>query len=227
MNVYVKGTLGILLGFLTIGMGAGLLASASYLISLSALMPNIGVLTLPIVAVRFFGIGRAVCRYGERYLTHAATFAILSRIRTDLYNALEPLAPMALGHARQDLSRTLVFDADILQEWYLRVLTPSVVAAMTYGVGAVVLAWISPSLALVYTAGALLVSALMPHLSRARARVLLTEKEAAEEKLSASLEELVHGLTDARSSGAESRFAEAEARHIEEVRIAEERLFVR
>ncbi|MBQ5636836.1 MAG: hypothetical protein IIV08_04695, partial [Selenomonadales bacterium] len=215
MNVYVKGTLGILLGFLTIGMGAGLLASASYLISLSALMPNIGVLTLPIVAVRFFGIGRAVCRYGERYLTHAATFAILSRIRTDLYNALEPLAPMALGHARQDLSRTLVFDADILQEWYLRVLTPSVVAAMTYGVGAIVLAWISPSLALVYTAGALLVSALMPHLSRARARVLLTEKEAAEEKLSASLEELVHGLTDARSSGAESRFAEAEARHIE------------
>ena len=227
MNVYVKGTLGILLGFLTIGMGAGLLASASYLISLSALMPNIGVLTLPIVAVRFFGIGRAVCRYGERYLTHAATFAILSRIRTDLYNALEPLAPMALGHARQDLSRTLVFDADILQEWYLRVLTPSVVAAMTYGVGAAVLAWISPSLALVYTAGALLVSVLMPHLSRARARVLLTEKEAAEEKLSASLEELVHGLTDARSSGAESRFAEAEARHIEAVRIAEERLFVR
>jgi ATP-binding cassette subfamily C protein CydC len=86
MNVYVKGTLGILLGFLTIGMGAGLLASASYLISLSALMPNIGVLTLPIVAVRFFGIGRAVCRYGERYLTHAATFAILSRIRPNLYN---------------------------------------------------------------------------------------------------------------------------------------------
>lgn len=227
MNVYVKGVFGILLGFLTIGMGAGLLASASYLISLSALMPNIGVLTLPIVAVRFFGIGRAVCRYGERYLTHAATFAILSRIRTDLYNALEPLAPMAFGHARQDLARTLVFDADILQEWYLRVLTPSVVAALTYGIGAAVLASISPSLALVYTAGALLVCVMMPHLSRARARVLLTEKEAAEEKLSASLDELVHGLTDARSSGAEARFAEAERCHIEAVRRCEERLFVR
>lgn len=227
MNVYVKGVFGILLGFLTIGMGAGLLAAAAYLISLSALMPNIGVLTLPIVAVRFFGIGRAVCRYGERYLTHAATFAILSRIRTDLYCALEPLAPMALGHARQDVARTLVFDADILQEWYLRVLTPSVVAAMTYGIGAAVLAWISPSLALVYTAGALLVSVVMPHLSRARARVLLTEKEAAEEKLSASLDELVHGLIDVRSSGAEARFAEAENRHIEAVRATEERLFVR
>lgn len=227
MNVYVKGVFGILLGFLTIGMGAGLLAAAAYLISLSALMPNIGVLTLPIVAVRFFGIGRAVCRYGERYLTHAATFAILSRIRTDLYCALEPLAPMALGHARQDVARTLVFDADILQEWYLRVLTPSVVAAMTYGIGAAVLAWISPSLALVYTAGALLVSVVMPHLSRARARVLLTEKEAAEEKLSASLDELVYGLIDVRSSGAEARFAEAENRHIEAVRATEERLFVR
>ena len=227
MNVYGKGVFGILLGFLTVGMGAGLLASASYLISLSALMPNIGVLTLPIVAVRFFGIGRAVCRYGERYLTHAATFAILSRIRTELYNALEPLAPMALGHARQDLARTLVFDADILQEWYLRVLTPSVVAAMTYGIGAAVLAWISPSLALVYTAGALLVCIVMPHLSRARARTFLTEKEAAEEKLSASLEELVHGLTDARSGGAEKRFVEAERCHIEAVRVAEERLFLK
>lgn len=227
MNVYAKGVFGILLGFLTIGMGAGLLAAAAYLISLSALMPNIGVLTLPIVAVRFFGIGRAVCRYGERYLTHAATFAILSRIRRDLYHALEPLAPMALGYARQDLSRTLVFDADILQEWYLRVLTPSVVAAMTYGIGAVILACISPSLALVYTVGALLVAALMPHLSRARARVLLTEKEAAEENLSASLEELVHGLTDARSSGAEARFIETEDRHIEAVRASEERLLFR
>ena len=227
MNVYVKGALGIFLGFLTIGMGAGLLAAASYLISLSALMPNIGVLTLPIVAVRFFGIGRAVCRYGERYLTHAATFAVLSRIRTDLYNALEPLAPMSFGHARQDLSRTLVFDADVLQEWYLRVLTPSVVATMTYSVGAVVLAWISPSIALVYTAGALLVSVVMPHVSRARARTFLTEKEAAEEKLSVSLDELVRGLTDARSSGAEARFVEAEARHIEAVRVAEKRLFLR
>ena len=227
MNVRIKGVCGILLGFLTVGMGAGLLGSAAYLISLSALMPNIGALTLPIVAVRFFGIGRAVCRYGERYLTHAATFAILSRIRTDLYNALEPLAPLSLGHAKQDLSRTLVFDADILQEWYLRVLTPSVVAGMTYLFGAAVLAWISPAMAVVFTLGALVMGIVVPHISRARSGALLTAKEEAEERLSASLDELVRGLADARAGGAEDIFAAQEERCIEAVRRAEYSLYTR
>lgn len=227
MNVRMKGIFGILLGFLTIGMGAGLLGSAAYLISLSALMPNIGALTLPIVAVRFFGIGRAVCRYGERYLTHAATFAILSRIRTDLYNALEPLAPMELGRAKQDLSRTLVFDADILQEWYLRVLTPSVVAGMTYLGCAFVLAWISPAMALVFTLGALVMGIVVPHISRERCGALLTAKEEAEERLSASLDELVRGLADARAGGAEAIFAAQEEKHIEAVRRAEHSLYTR
>lgn len=227
MKIQVKGICGIVLGFLTVVMGAGLLASAAYLISLSALMPNIGALTLPIVAVRFFGIGRAVCRYGERYLTHAATFSLLARLRTDLYNALEPLAPMAFGQAKQDLARTLVFDVDVLQEWYLRVLTPSVVAAVTYGIGALVLAWIAPSMALVYTVGAFLMCVVIPQIARTRESVLLAQKEEAETKLSASLDELVRGLADAKAGGAESFFVRGERAHIEAVRKAEARLFAR
>ena len=34
-------------------------------------------LSVAIVGVRFFGLARAICRYGERYVSHKATFQIL------------------------------------------------------------------------------------------------------------------------------------------------------
>lgn len=54
-----------------------LIGFAAYLISMAALRPGFEQLYLAIVAVRFFGIAKAIFRYGERYVAHQATLKSL------------------------------------------------------------------------------------------------------------------------------------------------------
>lgn len=120
-----------LLGFLTVGSGVGLLATSAYLISAAALHPPVLDLMQPVVGVRFFGISRAVFRYLERYISHDTAFRIISSIRVRFYSALEPLAPAGLAEYRSgDLVSRIVSDVGTLEQFYLRVLAPPLVALM-------------------------------------------------------------------------------------------------
>ena len=81
------------LGALAIGAGIGLMATSGYLISRAAQQPPILELSVAIVAVRFFGVSRAVLRYLERLAGHDATLRALGTIRARLFARLEPLVP--------------------------------------------------------------------------------------------------------------------------------------
>jgi ATP-binding cassette subfamily C protein CydC len=83
----------------------------------------------PSVAVRFFAILRTLARYGERILNHDTTFRILTTLRTWVYAKIEPLAPSGLVDFRQgDLLNRIVADVDALDNLFIRVMTPTVVA---------------------------------------------------------------------------------------------------
>jgi ATP-binding cassette subfamily C protein CydC len=83
----------------------------------------------PSVAIRFFAILRTLARYGERILNHDTTFRILTTLRTWIYNKIEPLAPSGLiGFRQGDLLNRIVADVDALDNLFIRVLTPTVVA---------------------------------------------------------------------------------------------------
>jgi ATP-binding cassette subfamily C protein CydC len=131
--------LAVLLGCVTIASGVGLITTSAYLISAAALHPSIAALGVPIVGVRFFGIARGIFRYLERYVSHNVTFRLLAQLRTWFYTALEPLAParlMALrngttGLSSGDLLSRIVSDIETLQNFYVRVMAPPVVAAIT------------------------------------------------------------------------------------------------
>jgi ABC-type transport system involved in cytochrome bd biosynthesis fused ATPase/permease subunit len=88
--------LAVALGALTILFGAGLMATAGYLISRAAERPAILSLTVTIVGVRFFGLGRPVLRYCERLVSHDVALRALGRFRVRAYERLEPLAPAQL-----------------------------------------------------------------------------------------------------------------------------------
>lgn len=126
--------LSLLLGFLTISAGIGLMATSGYLIASAALHPEtILLLWVPIVGVRFFGLSRSVFRYLERYVSHDLTFRILARLRVWLYQRIEPAAPAGLQNTRSgDVLSTLTSDVDTLQNLYLRVLAPPVTALFTF-----------------------------------------------------------------------------------------------
>ena len=121
--------LALLLAWLTGAAGMGLLAASAWLIATAALHPSITVLSLAIVSVRFFGIARAVCRYGERYVAHDATFRILARLRVWLYQRIEPLAPFHLGaQSAASLLDRLVGDVEVLKDLFLRAFLPPATA---------------------------------------------------------------------------------------------------
>jgi ATP-binding cassette, subfamily C, bacterial CydC len=126
-----------LLGLMTIGSGIGLMTLSAYLISEAALHPPLAALAVAIVGVRIFGIIRGIFRYLERLVSHAAIFRQLAQLRIWLYRSLVPLAPARLlalmnesgrGYTSGDLLSRLVADIDTLQEFYVRVISPPLVA---------------------------------------------------------------------------------------------------
>ena len=86
----------------------------------------------PGIGVRLFAIGRTLARYAERIVTHDVTFRILQSLRSWFYIHLEPLAPARLILFRSgDVLNRIVADIDALDNLYLRVLSPSIVALIT------------------------------------------------------------------------------------------------
>jgi ATP-binding cassette subfamily C protein CydC len=137
-----------LLGFATIGSSIGLMTTSAYLISKAALQPSIADLQVAIVGVRFFGIARGIFRYLERYVSHDVTFRLLARLRVWFYGALEPLAPARLMQYRSgDLLARIVADIETLEQFYLRVIAPPVVAVLVALLAALIVGSFDPRLA--------------------------------------------------------------------------------
>lgn len=124
-------TLSVLLGTITIGSSIGLMGTSAYMISAAALHLSIADLQVAIVGVRFFGIARGVFRYLERLVSHNVTFRLLARLRIWFYQALEPLAPARLMQYRSgDLLSRIVADVETLEDFYIRVVSPPLVALL-------------------------------------------------------------------------------------------------
>lgn len=117
------------IGFLTIGSSIGLMMTSAYIIAKAALQPTIAALQIAIVGVRFFGITRGIFRYLERILSHEVTFKLLAQLRVWFYTAIEPLAPARLQLRKSgDLLSRIISDINTLENFYLRIFAPPLVA---------------------------------------------------------------------------------------------------
>jgi thiol reductant ABC exporter CydC subunit len=137
----------ILLGVGTIGSSLGLMGTAGYLLSLTALQDaTLPAIWVAIAAVRLFGLARPAFRYAEQYVSHSVTLRVLAHLRTWFYARLEPLAPARLQQinlGRGDLLTRITADVDTLENFFGRVLEPTLVALLTALVSAGVLAYLS------------------------------------------------------------------------------------
>ncbi|BDZ53279.1 hypothetical protein GCM10025870_03520 [Agromyces marinus] len=139
----------VLLGIASGGSAVALLAASSWLIARAAEQPPILYLSLGVVGVRAFAIGRAVFRYLERLAGHDAAFRQLAEIRSGVFERMLPLTPDGLASSRRgDLLARFVGDVDELQNVSLRIVQP-VVSAVVVLAGAIAwLAWLAPASAL-------------------------------------------------------------------------------
>jgi len=127
--------LGAGLAALTVLMGMGLLGLSGWFITATALAGLHAAIAIvfdvfmPSAGIRLLALGRTASRYGERLLTHDATFAVLAALRERLFR----------GWARPDAARQLLArparllfrlsaDIDALESFYLRLLVPAAAA---------------------------------------------------------------------------------------------------
>lgn len=155
--------LAILLGSFTIGASIGLMATSAFIIASAALHPSVADLAVPIVGVRFFGIARGVFRYLERLVSHSINFNLLARLRVWFYAAIEPLAPARLAQYRSgDLLTRIVSDIETLQNFYIRLIAPPLIALVIAIAMFVFFAGFSSELALVVLAFMILIGIITP-----------------------------------------------------------------
>jgi len=127
--------LGTGLGLVAVAAAVGLLALSGWFICAAA-YAGLSITTAqlfnffhPSIGIRLFAIGRTLARYAERIVAHDATFRILQSLRSWFYIHLEPLAPSRLMMFRSgDILNRIVADIDALDNLYLRVISPSVIA---------------------------------------------------------------------------------------------------
>ncbi len=101
-----------------------------------------------IVAVRFFGISRSVLRYSGRLLSHDITFRLLLHIRSRFFKAIDTApASQLLGYRSGILLSSVTSDVDELQNYYVRVFTPLLIAVLVSLVAFVFLKAYSPAAA--------------------------------------------------------------------------------
>ena len=137
--------LAVLLGVVSAASSVALLACSAWLIARAAEQPPVLYLSLAVVGVRAFALGRAVFRYLERLVGHDASFRQLAAIRAGVYERMLPLAPDGLASSRRgDLLARFVDDVDELQNVALRAVQPLVSAVLVLALAIAGVALLAP-----------------------------------------------------------------------------------
>ncbi|MBG6055228.1 ATP-binding cassette subfamily C protein CydCD [Salinibacterium sp. CAN_S4] len=134
---FLRPTAGRMLAAVALGTGAAifavtLTALSGWLIVRASEQPPIMYLTVAIVGVRFFGLGRATLRYCERLVTHDAVLGSVTSLRQRLWSGL---AAAGMGSRSVATGATaldhLVAAADRVRDLVPRVILPASVAVTT------------------------------------------------------------------------------------------------
>ncbi|MFC5077769.1 Lipid A export ATP-binding/permease protein MsbA [Vibrio thalassae] len=153
-------SLGMLLAFATLFASIGLLTLSGWFISAAAVAGlTIARETfnymLPGAGVRGAAMARTAGRWGERVVSHNATFKLLTDLRIFFFTKLAPLIPGKAVNIRDaDMLNRLVADVDAMDHVYLRLVSPIIVGVFGILCLTAILCWFDMTLGL--TLGAIL-----------------------------------------------------------------------
>jgi len=198
--------LAVLVGAAASAASVGLAATSAWLISRAAEQPPVLYLLVAITAVRAFGIGRGILRYGERLAAHDAAFRVLAEIRSAVYVRLVRLAPGGLADLRSgDLMARLVDDTDGLADVWLRVLLPFAAGGVVCLGTVVMIGCLVPAAGLVLAATLLAVALGAPAAALAVSRAAERHIAPARGELAGMALDLLQGAPEVLAAGAVAR----------------------
>ncbi|MCD9535993.1 heme ABC transporter ATP-binding protein/permease CydC [Photobacterium carnosum] len=156
-------TLGMILGLLTLLSAISLLTLSGWFIAASAVagLTLVGSQTfnymVPGAGVRGFSMVRTAGRWGERVVSHNATFKLLADLRLFFFRKLTPLIPGRHANLRDaDLLNRLVADVDAMDHVYLRLVNPLIIGVLGIIIVTCFLAWFDPIIG--FTLGGILLA---------------------------------------------------------------------
>jgi len=217
--------LAIILGWATAISWFALISTSSYLISYASLRPSIAEILVAIVGVRFFGLSRGIFRYLERLISHSITFKLLANLRVWLYKKIEALSFINYQVLQKgDLLSRILDDVGILEEFYVRVAGPTVIALLTsISVFLFYYHW-SLNAALVILGFHLILGGIIPlsirHISKGES-VLLGQ---AKSKFTVQALDIIRGQPDIIAFGQSTRFFKKAEKIIDQEKSAEVKL---
>ncbi|MGO1189805.1 heme ABC transporter ATP-binding protein/permease CydC [Vibrio casei] len=158
-------SLGMLLALATLVASIGLLTLSGWFIA-AASVAGLTIARetfnymLPGGGVRGFAMARTAGRWGERVVSHDATFKLLADLRIFFFKKLTPLIPGRMSKLRDaDLLNRLVADVDAMDHVYLRLVSPIIVGIFGIISLTLLLAWFDLTIGL--TLGAILLTLLL------------------------------------------------------------------
>ncbi|MEK4425619.1 thiol reductant ABC exporter subunit CydC [Solibacillus sp. FSL K6-1523] len=160
-----------------------LFAQSGFLISKAALMPPFYVILILTAFLKIFGVAKSTSKYAERFISHRVTFSLLSAIRMRFFDRLEPIANQLFLHYQSgELLTRITNDVTTLQNFFLRVVYPPLVALLVFFGTVIFTSFFSIWIALLLVLGFLFVAVIIPTLLIAKntqpvpyKRELLTE----------------------------------------------------
>ncbi|MEF1284989.1 cysteine/glutathione ABC transporter ATP-binding protein/permease CydC [Vibrio sp. M250220] len=208
-------SLGMLLAFLTLAASIGLLTLSGWFLSAAAIAGlTIARETfnymLPGAFVRGFAMGRTAGRWGERVVSHNATFKLLTDLRIFFFSKLAPLIPGRVSNLRDaDLLNRLVADIDAMDHVYLRLVSPMIVGTLGILGLTTLVSWFDAELGM--TLGAILFALLVtwPILFYKLGKRNGSELTQNKAELRISTLDWLQGYSELTLFGAEQRYREA------------------
>ncbi|RJX69543.1 cysteine/glutathione ABC transporter ATP-binding protein/permease CydC [Vibrio sinensis] len=208
-------SLGMLLAILTVFASIGLLTLSGWFLSAAAVAGlTIARETfnymLPGAFVRGFAMGRTAGRWGERVVSHDATFKLLTDLRIFFFSKLAPLIPGRISNLRDaDLLNRLVADVDAMDHVYLRLISPVVVGTLGIAGLTALVCWFDMTLGL--TLGGILLVLLLswPVLFYKMGKRNGSELTLHKAQLRISTLDWIQGYSELMLFGAETRYREA------------------
>ena len=180
-----------------------LLGISAWLLATAATHPPVLTLSAAAVLVRAAAIGRAALRYAERLVGHDAAFRGLTRLRVQVYRALERLAPTGLAaFSRGDALTRIVGDVDTALDLPLRVILPWAQAALVAAATVGMLTWILPANGVIIAVASLISLAAIPALAGGLARGAEARLAPARGELAASVVRALDAAPDLVATGA-------------------------
>ena len=158
----------------------------------------------PAAGIRAFAIIRTAGRYVERLVNHDATLRLLSRLRGWVYRRIEPLAPAVLARYRRgDILTRLIADVDQLDNAWLRIFSPVVVALFAAVVMISVLCLISLPVAGLDLALLAMVGVVFPILTQRLGRRAADRASIGAAEIKSELVDDFEGLAELQALGAD------------------------